>query len=281
MQTRARSIGGHLREWRLRRRLSQLALACEADISARHLSFIETGRSLPSRDMVLRLAERLEVPLRERNPLLLAAGYAPVYPERPLQDPALAAARGVIDLVLAGHEPYPALAVDRHWTIVAANGAFSPLLTGIEPTLLHSPANALRIGLHPAGLAPRIANFAEWRAHLLARLRRQIDLTGDPVLAGLFNEISEYPPSLPSPARGGGLGWGDGGKFDRPFATAEYDDIVVPLRLTVDGEVLSLISMTTVFGTPVDITLSEIAIEAFLPADTATGEALRRFASAA
>jgi transcriptional regulator with XRE-family HTH domain len=280
MQTATRSIGGQLRDWRLRRRLSQLALACEADISARHLSFVETGRSLPSREMVLRLAERLEVPLRERNPLLVAAGYAPVYPERPLQDPALAAARKVVDLVLAGHEPYPALAVDRHWTIMAANGAFSPLLTGIEPTLLHSPANALRIGLHPAGLAPRIANFAEWRAHLLARLQRQIDLTGDPALASLLNEISEYPHPNP-PLRAGEGRVGEGGKFDRPFATAEYDDIVVPLRLTVDGEVLSLISMTTVFGTPVDITLSEIAIEAFLPADTATGEALRRLASAA
>ena len=231
--------------------------------------------------MVLRLAERLEVPLRERNLLLVAAGYAPVYPERPLQDPALDAARKVIELVLAGHEPYPALAIDRHWTIVAANSAFSPLLAGIEPDLLRSPANALRVGLHPAGLAPRIANFSEWRAHLLARLRRQIDLTGDPVLAGLLKELSEYPPALPSPARGGGLGKGEGGKFDHPFTTGEYDDIVVPLRLEVDGQILSLISMTTVFGTPVDITLSEIAIEAFLPADAATAEALRRLASVA
>src|SRR5215831_1589112 len=193
MQTRARSIGGHLRDWRQRRRLSQLALACEADISARHLSFIETGRSLPSREMVLHLAQRLEVPLRERNLLLVAAGYAPVYPQRPLEDPALDAARKAVDLVLAGHEPYPALAVDRHWTIVAANNALSPLLTGVEPALLRSPVNALRVGLHPDGLAPRIANFGEWRAHLLARLHRQIDLTGDPVLAGLLNELSEYP----------------------------------------------------------------------------------------
>jgi transcriptional regulator with XRE-family HTH domain len=165
VQTATRPIGGHLRDWRQRRRLSQLALACDADISTRHLSFIETGRSQPSREMVLRLAERLEVPLRERNLLLVAAGYAPVYPERPLQDPALGAARKVIDLVLAGHEPYPALAIDRHWTIVAANNALSPLLVGIEPALLRSPVNALRLGLHPAGLAPRIINFAEWRAH--------------------------------------------------------------------------------------------------------------------
>jgi transcription regulator MmyB-like protein len=229
--------------------------------------------------MVLRLAERLEVPLRERNLLLVAAGYAPVYPERPLHDPALDAARKVIDLVLAGHEPYPALALDRHWTLLAANRALSPMLAGVDPALLRTPVNALRVGLHPAGLAPRIANFAEWRAHLLARLRRQIDLTGDPVLAALLNEISEYPhPSLPR--KRGRVRVGDGGKFHQPFATGEYDDIVVPLRLEIDGEVLSLISMTTVFGTPVDITLSEIAIEAFLPADTATAEALRRLADA-
>ena len=267
MQPVSRPIGRHLREWRQRRRLSQLALACDADMSARHLSFIETGRSLPSRGMVLRLAERLEVPLRERNLLLVAAGYAPVYPERPLQDPALEAARKVIDLVLAGYEPYPALAIDRHWTIVAANKVFSPLLSGVEPALLRPPVNALRVGLHPAGLAPRIANLAELRAHLLARLRRQIDVTGDPALAGLLTELSEYPTA-------------DGGKFDRPSATGEYGDIVVPLRLAVDGEVLSLISMTTVFGSPVNITLSEVAIEAFLPADTATAEALRRLAAA-
>ena len=256
-----------MREWRQRRRLSQLALACDADMSARHLSFIETGRSLPSRGMVLRLAERLEVPLRERNLLLVAAGYAPVYPERPLQDPALAAARKVIDLVLAGYEPYPALAIDRHWTIISANKVFSPLLAGVEPALLRPPVNALRVGLHPEGLAPRIANLTELRAHLLARLRRQIDVTGDPVLAGLLTELSAYPTA-------------DGRKFDRPSATGEYDDIVVPLRLAVDGEVLSLISMTTVFGSPVDITLSEVAIEAFLPADAATAEALRRLAAA-
>src|SRR5919197_4703251 len=180
MQTATRPIGGQLRDWRLRRRLSQLALACDAEISTRHLSFIETGRSLPSREMVLRLAERLEVPLRERNLLLVAAGYAPVYPERPLQDPALDTARKVVELVLAGHEPYPALAIDRHWTIVAANSAFSPLLTGVETDLLRSPVNALRVGLHPAGLAPRIANFSEWRAHPPGRLRPPNGLTRGP-----------------------------------------------------------------------------------------------------
>jgi transcriptional regulator with XRE-family HTH domain len=268
MRRAARPIGGHLREWRQRRRLSQLALACDADISTKHLSFIETGRSLPSREMVLRLAERLEVPLRERNLLLVAAGYAPVFPERPLEDPALSAARKAVDLVLAGHEPYPALAIDRHWTLVAANNAVAALLTGIDPLLLRPPVNALRLGLHPEGLAPRIANFAEWRGHLLARLRRQIDITGDPVLVGLLNEISDYPTAHDA-------------KFDPPFAIGEYADIVVPLRLVMNGAVLSLFSMTTVFGTPVDITLSEVAIEAFLPADTATSEALRRLAPAA
>ena len=193
MQTVCRPIGGHLREWRQRRHLSQLALACDADISTKHLSFIETGRALPSRDMVLHLAERLEVPLRDRNMLLVAAGYAPVFPERQLQDPALGAARKVVDLVLAGHEPYPALAVDRHWTLIAANNAVAPLLEGVEPSLASPPVNVLRLGLHPAGLAPRIINFAEWRAHLLARLRRQIDLTADPILIALINELRDYP----------------------------------------------------------------------------------------
>jgi transcriptional regulator with XRE-family HTH domain len=268
MRTDSRPIGGHLREWRQRRRLSQLGLACDADISTRHLSFIETGRSSPSRDMVLRLAERLEVPLRERNLLLVAAGYAPVFPQRPLQDPVLGAARKVIDLVLAGHEPYPALAIDRHWTLVAANKEVAPLLEGVEPSLLRPPINALRLGLHPAGLAPRIANFPEWRAHLLARLRRQVDVTGDPVLVGLHNEISSYPLA-------------DGAKADWPGASEEYAEVVVPLQLVVNGRILSLFSMTTVFGTPVDITLSELAIEAFLPADAATGEALHRLAAAA
>src|SRR6516162_3372319 len=267
MTPMAQPVGNLLREWRQRRRMSQLDLASEAEISTRHLSFLETGRAQPSREMVLHLAERLAVPLRERNVLLVAAGFAPVFAERSLQDPALQSARKVVDLVLAGHEPYPALAIDRHWTIIAANKVFSPLLVGVEPALLRPPVNALRIALHPAGLAPHIANLAELRAHLLARLSRQIDVTGDPVLAGLLTELSEYSTT-------------DGGKFDRPSATGEYADIVVPLRLAVDGEVLSLISMTTVFGSPVNITLSEVAIEAFLPADTATAEALRRLAAA-
>src|SRR5947207_660389 len=179
------TIGNHLREWRQRRRLSQLDLALEAEISTKHLSFLETGRSQPSRDMVLRLAEHLDVPLRERNVLLVSAGYAPVFPQRQLADPALDAARKAIDLVLKGHEPYPALAVDRHWTLVAHNAAVPPLLAGADPGLLAPPVNVLRLSLHPSGIAPRIANLAEWRGHLLDRLRRQVETTADPVLTEL------------------------------------------------------------------------------------------------
>jgi transcriptional regulator with XRE-family HTH domain len=257
----ARPVGDHLREWRQRRRLSQLDLACEADISTRHLSFLETGRSQPSREMVLHLAERLEVPLRERNVLLVAAGYAPVFPERKLDDPALGAARRAIELVLKGHEPYPALVVDRHWTLVAANGAVAPLLAGIAAPLLEPPVNVLRLSLHPDGLAPRIANLGEWRAHLLDRLRRQIDVTADPALAELMQELRGYP--APS------------GRAAAAPSSAIYDQIVVPLRLATDAGILSFFSTTMVFGTPVDITLSELALETFFPADTATAETLR------
>jgi transcriptional regulator with XRE-family HTH domain len=258
-----RPVGSLLREWRQRRRLSQLDLACEADISTRHLSFLETGRSAPSREMVLRLADRLDISLRERNVLLNAAGYAPAFPERPLEDPALDAARKAIDLLLAGHEPYPALAVDRHWTLFAANNAISPLLAGVEPSLLRPPVNVLRLSLHPAGLAPRIANFAEWRSHLLTRLRHQVDVTAGAALADLLCEISGYP----APHSAGA-----------PAAGQEYGGVVVPLRLSTESGLLTLLSTTTVFGTPLDITLSELAIESFFPADSATAEVLRRMA---
>src|SRR5581483_1734683 len=258
--------GDLLREWRQRRRMSQLDLACEADISTRHLSFLETGRSQPSRDMVLHLAEHLEVPLRERNVMLVAAGYAPLFAERPLEDPALQAARKAIDLVLAGHEPYPALAVDRHWTLVAANGAVGRLMACADPSLLAPPVNVLRASLHPKGLAPRIANLAEWRAHLLARLRRQVEASADPVLAGLARELAAYPAP---PAR-------------RPVRTSDYGGVLVPLQLEVDGAgTLSLLSTTTVFGTPLDITLSELTLEAFYPADADTAAALAGLARAA
>jgi len=257
----ARPVGDHLREWRQRRRLSQLDLACEADISTRHLSFLETGRSQPSREMVLHLAERLEVPLRERNMLLVAAGYAPVFPERKLDDPALGAARRAIDLVLKGHEPYPALLIDRHWTLIAANGAVAPLLAGVDAQLLESPVNVLRLSLHPDGLAPRIANLAEWRAHLFDRLRHQIDVTADPVLAELLRELRAYPAPH--------------GRAATAPSPAPYDGVVVPLQLATDAGILSFFSTTMVFGTPVDITLAELALEAFFPSDAATASALR------
>ncbi len=253
-------VGNLLRDWRRRRRLSQLDLACEAEISTRHLSFLETGRSLPSREMVLHLAEQLAIPLRERNALLIAAGYAPVFSQKPLEDPSLQAARKAVELILAGHEPYPALAIDRHWTLVTANRAIPPLLAGAEPSLLEPPVNVLRLSLHPQGLAPRIVNLAQWRAHLHARLRRQIDATADPILAELLNELSGYP--MPSENKN---------KDDN-----DYAGVAVPFQLATEGGVLSFLSTTTIFGTPVDITLSELAVESFFPADAATSETLTR-----
>ncbi len=252
-----RPFGDHLRTWRQRRRMSQLDLALEAEISQKHLSFVESGRSSASREMVLNLAERLGVPLRERNVLLLAAGYAPLFPERSLDDPALAPARAAVELVLKAHEPYPALAVDRQWSMVAANGAVAPLLAGVrDPALLAPPVNVLRLSLHPSGLAPAIANLAEWRRHLLERLRHQIAITADARLTRLLAELEAYP---------GGEATGAG----------DHAGIAVPLRLVTPAGTLSFISTVTVFGTPVDITLSELAVEAFFPADEATARALR------
>jgi transcriptional regulator with XRE-family HTH domain len=244
--------------------MSQLDLACEAEISSKHLSFLETGRSLPSRDMLLHLTERLEIPLRERNVLLIAAGYAPVFAERPLDDPALTAARKAIDQVLAGHEPYPALAIDRHWTLIAANHAVAPLLAGATAALLQPPVNVLRLSLHPEGLAPRIANLPEWRAHLLARLRRQIDLTADPVLGDLLGELRRYPASR--------------SRSSAPTLDRAYGEVAVPFQLIMDGGPLAFLSTTMMFGTPVDITLSELALEFFFPADAVTASAMRGFA---
>ena len=189
-------VGRYLREWRQRRRMSQLDLALEAEISTRHLSFVETGKAQPSREMVLNLCERLEVPLRDRNMLLVAAGYAPVFPQRALDDPALQQARKAVDLVLKGHEPYPALAVDRHWTLIAANRAVAPLLAGAQAALLAPPVNVLRLSLHPEGLAPRIVNLAEWRTHLLERLRQQIEITADAKLIALREELRGLPAPI-------------------------------------------------------------------------------------
>lgn len=263
----ARPVGDLLREWRQRRRLSQLELALEADISTKHLSFLETGRAQPSRDMVIHLADRLAIPLRERNLLLVAAGYAPVFGERRLGDPALDAVRRAVDLVLAGHEPYPALAVDRHWTLVAANAALPPLLAGCAAALLRPPVNVLRLSLHPGGLAPRIANLRDWRAHLLTRLDRQIDVTADAGLAALRDELAAYPAPRAAP-----------GTHGRP---RDAGGPVVPLELVTAGGRLSLIGTTTIFGTPVDVTVSELALESFFPADAASAETLRRLAATA
>lgn len=255
-------FGAHLRHWRQRRRLSQLDLAQEAEVSTRHLSCVETGRAAPSREMVLRLAERLGVPLRERNALLVAAGFAPMYRQRTLDHPALAAARRAVDLVLQGHEPYPALAIDRHWHLVAANRIVPLLMAGAAPDLLTPPINVLRLSLHPDGLAPRIVNLAQWRAHLLERLQQQVAASGDAALEALHDELAAYPvaaagrEAAPAPAGG------------------ELAGVVVPFQLATPSGVLSFISTTTVFGTPVDVTLQELAVESFFPADAQTAAAL-------
>jgi transcriptional regulator with XRE-family HTH domain len=264
MLNRPQPVGGLLRQWRQRRRLSQLDLACDAGISTRHLSFVETGRAQPSRDMVLHLSEQLDVPVRERNVLLVAAGYAPIFPERALADPALAPARAAIDLVLERQKPYPAFALDRHWRIIASNLALPELYSGVAPELMQQPVNAMRLSLHPQGLAPSIVNLAEWRAHLLFRLRRQVELTADAALIELLREVSAYPGT-------GGL----------PIDSAKLEtEIVVPFRIKVNSDTLSFFSMTTVFGTPVDVMLSELALELFFPADDATAETVRRMAAA-
>ena len=254
-------VGHLLREWRQRRRLSQLALACDAGISTRHLSFVETGRAQPSRDMLLHLSEQLDVPVRERNVLLVAAGYAPMFPERPLEDPALAAARAAVDLVLERQKPYPAFALDRHWNIVASNAALPELYDGVVPDLLQPPVNVMRLSLHPHGLAPRIANLSEWRGHLLFRLRRQAELTADAAVIELLGEVSAYPAP------------------GKPPHVLDHD-IAVPFRIRTATGLLSFFSMTTVFGTPVDVMLSELALELFFPADDETAAAVARMAAA-
>src|ERR1700757_1110917 len=253
-------VGEHLREWRQRRHLSQLDLAVDAEVSARHLSFVETGRSAPSREMVLKLAERLDVPLRERNVLLVAAGFAPAFPQRSLDDPALKSAREAINLVLKAHEPNPALAYDRHWNLVSANRMVAPLLEGVPQRLLGQPFNILRLAFHPEGLAPRTVNLAEWAGHLLERLHRQCEATADPELLKLYPDLKSYP----IPARAGPL---------------PPDNVAIPFKLRHAGDVLSFFSTTMVFGTPVDITLSELALETFFPADELTATRLKEMAA--
>jgi len=258
------SVGDMVRSWRELRHLSQLDLAVEAEVSQKHVSFIESGRSTPSREMVLHLAEYLDVPLRERNAMLLAAGFAPVFRDRPWNDPALAQARASVEQLLRAHEPYPALTFDRHWNVLSANQPVWSLLGMVEPSLLKPPVNILRISLHPAGLAPQIVNFVEWRGHLLDRLRRQLRITRDPALHELLQELTGYhadpvrvPPGGPQHSL--------------------VDEIAIPLRLNTPSGMLSFLSTVTVFGTPVEITLSEFTLEAFYPADAETAAALLSF----
>lgn len=261
MGGRTNLFGEQLRTWRQRRRLSQMGLALEAQISTRHLSFLETGRAQPSREMVLLLADHLATPLRDRNLMLAAAGFAPVYSHRSLDDPALAAARRAVDLILKGHEPFPALAVDRHWNMVSANASVGPLLEGVAPHLLAPPVNIMRLALHPDGLAPRIANLAEWRDHLMERLSQQARAAGDGGLDALLDELRAYPAPAAADVRAANLG-----------------GVAVTFKLLVGDRLLSFISTTTVFGTATDITLAELTLETFFPADQPTAEALRRLA---
>jgi transcriptional regulator with XRE-family HTH domain len=258
-------IGEQLRALRQRRRLTQLELAAALGISTRHLSFLETGRSRPSRAMVLRFSAHMQLPLRACNALLVAAGFAPDYPERALSDPDLAAARRAIDLMLKGHEPYPAFAVDRHWMLVASNHGFRPFLGDVDMSLLKPPVNVLTFTLHPRGLGPRIANHRQWRTHVLAKLQHQFEVSGDGVIGSLLDELSAYP--LPPQA-------------DEPDDAASVVDdgrslrFAVPFRLRTEYGVLSFFSTTTVFGTPIEVTLSELTLECFYPSDETTSQAL-------
>ena len=257
----APAVGQLLREWRSRRRLSQLDLANGAGISARHLSFVETGRSRPSREMVLHLADQLDVPLRERNALLIAGGFAPTFHATDFAAPEMQLVREAVDRLLAAHEPYPAILVDRRWTLMAANRAATVLVDGVAPELLDPPCNVLRASLHPKGLAARIINRSEWFDHILGNLRRQVAVTGDEELRALADELAGYADDmnveLRPPAEG-------------PRA------IAIPLRLRTDDGELAFITMIATFGTALDITLTELAIETFLPADASTAAALQR-----
>jgi transcriptional regulator with XRE-family HTH domain len=253
----APQVGPLLREWRERRRLSQLELALEAGVSARHVSFIETGRANPSPEMVLKLAGKLDVPLRESNQLLIAAGYAPRYGALAFEAPEMDPVRAAIDRVLSAHDPYPAVVVDRHWELIAANEGAGILTAGAAPELLEPPVNALRLALHPDGMARRILNLGEWRGHILERLERQTRLTGDPAIAALLEELRGYP--------GGGS------------AEPRDHDVFVPLEITgPDGAELSFLSTVATFGTAIDVTAAELSIESFFPADAATAAALPR-----
>lgn len=255
------SVGEHLRTWRQRRHLSQLDLATEAEISTKHLSFVETGRAHPSRDMLLHLAHHLSIPLREQNILLQSAGFAPQYAIGPIDGPDLASAKQTIDLLLKAHEPFPALAIDRHWNLIAHNSALIPLMQAADPKLLEPPINVIRVSLHPDGLASIIVNYAEWKRHILERLDRQFETTADDVIGDLLREVRGYP--IPPDSR------------RTPGTNRGIDhSIAIPLVIRLGETLMSFLSTTTVFGTPTDVTLSELAIETFFPADEATMNAL-------
>jgi transcriptional regulator with XRE-family HTH domain len=248
-------VGQLLRDWRERRRLSQLELSSQAEISTRHLSFVETGRSRPTPQMIVKLTEHLEVPLRERNQLLLAGGYAPIYPQHGLDAPELASVRAALRTVLTGHEPHPALVINRWWELLDANAAVPVITAGCAPHLLEPPVNVLRLSLHPDGMAARIANLAQWRAHLLEQVRRRADQTGDARLQELHAELSGYP---------GGL--------DPAVPTS---NVVLPLRLRHEVGELSFFSISATVETAADVTVAELAIESFYPADEGTAQRLR------
>ncbi|MFJ1608066.1 helix-turn-helix domain-containing protein [Streptomyces sp. NPDC088253] len=266
-----KGVGPLLRGWREQRRVSQLELALRADSSARHISFVETGRSRPSEEMVLRLAEHLDVPVRERNALLLAAGYAPHYPETPLDDPSMDALRQGMERLIQGYEPYPALVVDATYTVLAANRGITMLLEGVRESLLTPPLNAMRLTLHPEGLAPRIRNHREWRDHLLAQMDRQIALDRSEPLRALYEEVAAYP--VPDPDQGQGAG----PELDEGVEPVPY--FALPLRIEHGKRVLSFISSISTFNTPMDVTVAELAIETFLPADPATVKYLQSLVS--
>jgi transcriptional regulator with XRE-family HTH domain len=256
---RSVGVGELLRGWREQRRLTQLELALQAEVSTRHLSFVETGRASPSREMILHLADHLDVPLRERNQLLLAAGYAPVYPQAALDAPPLAAARAAVRDILTAHEPNPAMVVDRHWNLVDANAAVSIFTESVSADLLEPPINVMRVSLHPGGAAPHILNLGQWRAHLLGRLRREVAQTADAELTRLYEEVRGYQHDghvevdVPGPG-----------------------EVAVPLRFRAADQELAFFSMVAAFGTPLDITVDELALELFFPADPSTADALRR-----
>jgi len=248
-----------LRDWREDRRRSQMDLALDVGVSTRHLSFVETGKAKPSPELVLALAEHLDVPLRERNALLLAAGYAPAFEQRPLDEAVMGPVRDALDHLLRGHEPYPALVVDQRWDVLAANRPAQALVAlAADPALAAPPVNALRLSLHPDGLAGRIRNLADWSAHVLHRLHRQWLLTGDAAVAALHEELSGYP------------GVHAGGATSAPDGM-----LFVPLVLDALGRELRFCSTVTTFGTPLDVTLAELSVEAFYPADAATRATLQ------